>query len=70
MTPKNGTDTSYWWFDVAKAEALDEKRRAASQISANGNGETPGVAVSLFAGAMVLFAGWVVFRHVMRRRDA
>ena len=70
VTPKNGTDTSYWWFDEVKAAALAEKRRAASQLGGSGKDETPGVAASLFAGAAVLFAGWIVFRHVMRRRDA
>ncbi len=70
ITPKNGTSTDYWWYDREKAENLDAARRAAGSLTAGGASDTPGVGTTVFAAIALLFVGWMVFRMVMRRRDA
>lgn len=69
VTPKNGTDTSYWWYDTAKASALAEARRAARQLGNTASADTPGVGAAVLAAVAVLFAGFVVFRQIMRRHN-
>lgn len=70
VTPKNGTDISYWWYVDSKARALAEARSAARQLGNTAEGDTPGIGTTVLAAAAALFAGWIVFRLVMRRRQA
>jgi microcin C transport system substrate-binding protein len=70
VTPKNGTSTDYWWYDEDKAAKLAEARRVAGSLNGGSGAETPGVGTTVFAAAAALFVGWLVFRRVMRKRDA
>jgi microcin C transport system substrate-binding protein len=67
VTPKNGTDISYWWYVDSKAGAVAEARRAARQLGHAAGGDTPGIGTTVLAAAAALFAGWIVFRRIMRK---
>ena len=68
VTPRNGTSVSYWWFDEARAAALEQARQATPQspVAPAGDDAPPPWAVLLLAGAVALL-GYHVLRRVMRR---
>lgn len=67
VTPNQGTSTSYWWFDEAKAQVLDEKRTRQSPATSEESTTTPDITTMMLATAALLLLGYFVFRQVMRR---
>jgi len=65
VTPKNGTDTSYWWFDPEKAAALRRGGALAEAASEEDSG-SPGAGWYAALGALLL-AGFLFVRRAMRR---
>ncbi len=67
VVPRRGTSTEYWWFDAAKAAALEESRRAQPQTTEDRTSDTPGPVMTIVAAIALLSIGYLVFRHAMRR---
>ncbi len=67
ITPRQGTSTTYWWFDAVKAERLERR------LEAEGVGEPPPPAESsqgrtVLISAVLLFGlGFIAFRLLVRR---
>ncbi len=70
VTPDDGTEISYWWFDPAKAARLEAERQAEPQV-ADGSGRTmPGIGTTLTVIVGLGLAGFFVFRRVWPRTGA
>ena len=72
VTPKNGTDIAYWWYDEEKAAAL-EAREIREEVVTEGGGarpDSPGSGVStrtlVIAGVLLVLAVFGV-RAALRR---
>jgi microcin C transport system substrate-binding protein len=66
---RQGTSTNWWWFDPAKADRLEQRRK--SQPSAEvGDRDSPGYLTILSVAAGLLLAGYFVFRRVLQRPPA
>ncbi|SMF07513.1 microcin C transport system substrate-binding protein [Tistlia consotensis] len=69
VTPKDGTAIDYWWYDAAKAAALQARESQAQDqdkgggASAERRGPSPSVIIALLAG-LLLVGGWVARRAV------
>ncbi len=64
-----GTSTDLWWFDSVKAARLEARRETGSP-SAEGEGDGPGLTVTLALLAGLLLAGYFMFRRAMNRPQA
>lgn len=65
ITPKNGTDTSYWWFDPEKAAAL-RRGGALAEAASEEEGGSPGAGWYAALGGLLL-VGFLLVRRAMRR---
>jgi microcin C transport system substrate-binding protein len=69
VTPKQGTAVSYWWYDNAKAGALNQRSAGEIQGATAGNGG-PGLTVAIAVLSGLLVVGWYVIRRAMALRVA
>ncbi len=73
ITPKNGTEITYWWFDAAKAAALEARRPeiaeadSLEEVEAERDGPSAGVIVAVLVG-LLLVGAWAARRAVRGRR--
>lgn len=65
ITPKNGTDTSYWWFDPEKAAAL-RRGGALAEAASEEEAGSPGAGWYAALGGLLL-VGFLLVRRAMRR---
>lgn len=64
--PRNGTSSSFWWYDEMKAKAIGQAVAAEPKALKNESGST---GTWWFVGlAALLIAGYFVFRRAMKQR--
>ncbi|MDX1433291.1 MAG: extracellular solute-binding protein [Gammaproteobacteria bacterium] len=68
ITPDQGTDIDYWWFDEAKATQLRDERGGAERVTRAGESTAPHPASVALVAAVLVALGYVVFRRAMGRR--
>ena len=66
-TPKNGTSIDYWWFDVAKAEALAKRQPSQPQSAERIDDQTARRAIYYVGLGALVVLGYIGLRRARRR---
>ncbi len=67
VTPRTGTSIDLWWYDAARASALEVKRGNQTSAGDDATRSTPPLWVMLLVGAALAALGYHVLRRLLRR---